>query len=67
VTPSPPVLGAPRPPRLVKAPVAVHPLPQGGEGSKFKLRLPHFVGKLSRQQKHPLVMHNLDVVPLGLG
>ena len=30
----------PVPPRLVKAPVAVHPLPQRGEGSKFKLPLP---------------------------
>ncbi len=28
---------SPGPPRLEKAPVAVHPLPQGGEGGKFKL------------------------------
>jgi len=26
---------SPGPPRLEKAPVAVHPLPQGGEGSKI--------------------------------
>jgi hypothetical protein len=38
LTPSPPrqaERGAPCPPRLVKAPVAVHPLPQGGEGWRF--------------------------------
>jgi hypothetical protein len=29
----------PGPPRLEKAPVAVHPLPQGGEGCEFELRL----------------------------
>jgi len=26
--------------RLVKAPDAIHPLPQGGEGSNFKLTFP---------------------------
>jgi ABC-type nickel/cobalt efflux system permease component RcnA len=31
---------SPGPPRLVKAPVAVHPLPQGGEGIKFQAPLP---------------------------
>ena len=37
--PSPPQRakrGAPFPPRLVKTPAAVHPLPQGGEGYKFR-------------------------------
>ena len=34
------VTPSPGPPRLEKAPVAVHPCPQGGEGSKFKLLLP---------------------------
>jgi hypothetical protein len=27
---------SPGPPRLLKTPVAVHPLPQGGEGRKLK-------------------------------
>jgi hypothetical protein len=44
LTPSPPrqaERGAPCPPRLMKAPVAVHPLPQGGEGWRFNpLKLP---------------------------
>ena len=31
---------SPVPPRLMTAPVAVHPLPQRGEGSRFKLPLP---------------------------
>ena len=31
---------SPVPPRLMTAPVAVHPLPQRGEGSKFELPLP---------------------------
>jgi len=31
---------SPGPPRLKKTPVAVHPLPQGGEGNKFKLLPP---------------------------
>jgi len=33
--PSPPALGAPRPLRLVKAPAAEHPLPQGERAGDF--------------------------------
>ena len=38
--PSPPALGAPRPLRLVKAPAAAHPLPQGERASWSKARVP---------------------------
>ena len=43
LTPSPPrqaKRGAPFSPRLVKAAVARHPLPQGGEGGDFTLDRP---------------------------
>jgi|GEM_PF-1147864 hypothetical protein len=59
------VTPSPVPPRLEKAPVAVHPLPQGGEGSKFKsmsLRSPRRQKGRRRGQKNQI---NSPLAPLG--